>query len=146
MLDGIYVLDLTRMLAGPYTAMMLGDLGAEVIKIEDPRGGDEIRRMGPPFVAGESAYFLSINRNKKSVALDLKDQRGRDAFLRMADRSDVVLDNFRPGVRERLGLGHDALAQRTPRLVTCSLTSFGEEGPLRDHPAFALITQAWSAP
>lgn len=143
MLKGIRVLDLTRMLAGPYTSMLLGDLGAEVIKLE-PLEGDEIRRMGPPFVQGHSAYFFAINRNKKSVALNLRETRARDAFDRLARQSDVMLDNFRPGVLERLGCAHGRMSTLNPKLVMCSITSFGEEGPMRDDPAFDLVVQAWS--
>jgi len=143
MLQGFRVLDLTRMLAGPYATMLLGDLGAEVIKIEPPEG-DEIRRMGPPFVKGESAYFMAVNRNKKSLVLDLRHPRARDAFERLARNADVVIDNFRPGVLARLGLGPARLREVNPRLVVCSLTSFGEEGPMAELPAFDLIVQAWS--
>ena len=143
MLDGIRILDLTRMLAGPYATMILADLGAEVVKVEPP-DGDEIRRMGPPFVRGESAYFLAVNRNKKSVALDLRDPRGRDALLRLATHCDAMIDNFRPGVLDRLGLGVEVLRAANPRLVLCSITSFGEDGPMRDLPAFDLVVQAWS--
>ncbi|KAF0240717.1 MAG: formyl-CoA [Planctomycetota bacterium] len=143
MLKGFRVLDLTRMLAGPYASMILGDLGAEVVKIEPPEG-DEIRKMGPPFVKGESAYFMAVNRNKKSVVLDLRDPAARAAFDRLAANADVVLDNFRPGVMDRLGIGHARLHEVNPRLVLCSLTSFGEEGPMRDLPAFDLVVQAWS--
>ncbi|MBI2933577.1 MAG: CoA transferase [Planctomycetes bacterium] len=143
MLEGIRILDLTRMLAGPYAAMMLGDLGAEVIKIEPPEG-DEIRRMGPPFVRGESAYFLAVNRNKKSVVIDLSKAEGRALFDRLAANADVMIDNFRPGVLARLGCAHERMRALNPKLVLCSITSFGEEGPMRDLPAFDLIVQAWS--
>jgi formyl-CoA transferase/CoA:oxalate CoA-transferase len=142
-LEGVRVLDLTRMLAGPYATMLLADLGAEVIKIEPPEG-DDIRRTGPPFVNGESAYFMAVNRNKKSVVLDLADPRGRDAFDRLARTADVVIDNFRPGVMERLGIAHDRLESLNPRLVLCSITSFGDDGPMRDRPAFDLVIQAWA--
>ncbi|MBI2922352.1 MAG: CoA transferase [Planctomycetes bacterium] len=143
MLQGFRVLDLTRMLAGPYASMILADLGAEVIKIEPPEG-DEIRKMGPPFVKGESAYFMAVNRGKKSVVLDLRDPKAREAFDRLAAEADVVLDNFRPGVMDRLGIGHARLHALNPKLVLCSLTSFGETGPMRDLPAFDLVVQAWS--
>jgi formyl-CoA transferase/CoA:oxalate CoA-transferase len=143
MLDGIRVLDLTRMLAGPYATMILGDLGAEVVKIEPPEG-DDIRRMGPPFVNGESAYFMAVNRNKKSVVLDLRDARGRAAFDRLAASADAMIDNFRPGVLDELGVGHARMAAVNPKLVRCSLSSFGESGPMKDLPAFDLVVQAWS--
>lgn len=142
LLGGIRILDLSRMLAGPYGSMLMADMGAEVIKIEEPNGGDPIRRMGPPFVQGESAYFISINRNKKSVTLDLGTDRGREVFFRLVGVSDVVYDNFRPGVMERLGCDYERLRQRNPRIISCSVSAFGQEGPYRDLPAFDLILQA----
>lgn len=143
MLEGIRVLDLTRMLAGPYATMILADLGAEVIKIEPPEG-DEIRKMGPPFVNGESAYFMAVNRNKKSVVLDLRTPHGVEAFEKLSVAADVMIDNFRPGVLESLGIAHPRMRSLNRRLVCCSLSSFGEEGPMRDLPAFDLVIQAWS--
>src|SRR5881409_1324918 len=140
---GVRVLDLSRMLAGPYGTMLMADLGAEVIKIEDPEGGDPMRRMGPPFLpGGESAYFLSINRNKKSVALDLTEPAGREVFLDLARVADVVWDNFRPGILERLGCQHARLHGLNPRLICCSISAFGQAGPYRDRPAFDLALQA----
>ncbi|MEX0664267.1 MAG: CoA transferase [Acidimicrobiia bacterium] len=141
-LEGLRILDLTRMLAGPYGTLLLGDMGAEIIKIEDPSGGDPIRTMGPPFVDGESAYFLGINRNKRSVAIDLQRSEGRDLFLELVRVSDVVIDNFRVGVMQRLGIDHGACAQVKSDIITCSITGFGEDGPYRDLPAFDLILQA----
>jgi CoA:oxalate CoA-transferase len=142
LLRGIRVLDLTRMLAGPYGTMLLADLGAEVIKVEEP-AGDPIRGMGPPFEPdGRSPYFTAINRNKKSVVLDLRDPRDRDRFLDLVDTADVVIDNFRAGVMDRLGLGPEVLRSRKAALVTCSMTAFGSDGPYRDLPAFDLILQA----
>ncbi|HEX6348268.1 MAG TPA: CoA transferase [Candidatus Dormibacteraeota bacterium] len=141
-LDGVRVVDLTRMLAGPYATMLLADMGAEVIKVEDP-GGDPIRGMGPPFEAdGSSAYFSAINRNKKSVVLDLRTEGDRGRFFELVRTSDVVIDNFRAGVMERLGLTPVALRAVKPELVTCSMTAFGGDGPYRDLPAFDLILQA----
>ena len=141
--DGVRVLDLSRMLAGPYGSMLLADLGAQVIKIEEPDGGDPMRVMGPPFLPdGESAYFLAINRNKKSLALDLTKPEGRDVFLDLAREADVVWENFRPGVMERLGLAYAALAAVNPRLVMCSISAYGQGGPYRDWPAFDLALQA----
>ena len=141
-LAGIRVLDLTRMLAGPYATMLLADMGAEVIKVEDP-AGDPIRGMGPPFEAdGSSACFNAINRNKKSVVLDLRTAAGRAHFFDLVRTADVVIDNFRAGVMERLGLTPDALRAAKPDLVTCSVTAFGGDGPYRDLPAFDLILQA----
>lgn len=127
-LDGIRVLDLTRVLAGPYCTQMLADMGAEIIKVEHPRGGDETRRFGPPFVEGESAYFLSVNHGKRSITVDLKRPEGRDLILEMVARSDLLVENFRPGVLERLGLGPAALLARHPRLVYVSITGFGHSG------------------
>jgi crotonobetainyl-CoA:carnitine CoA-transferase CaiB-like acyl-CoA transferase len=141
--EGVRVLDLSRMLAGPYGSMLLADMGAEVIKVEEPDGGDPMRVMGPPFLPdGESAYFLSINRNKKSVALDLTKPEGRQVFLDLAAEADVVWENFRPGVMERLGLAYAALARVNPRLVMCSISAYGQDGPYRDWPAFDLALQA----
>jgi formyl-CoA transferase/CoA:oxalate CoA-transferase len=142
LLEGVTVLDLTRMLAGPYGALLLADLGAEVIKVEDPVGGDPVRGMGPPFIQGESAYFISINRNKKSLTLDLTTPRGREVFLRLVQKADVVLDNFRPGILERLELDHPTLRRINPRIVACSISGFGQAGPYRSLPAFDLILQA----
>lgn len=143
LLAGVRVLDLSRMLAGPYGSMLLADMGAEVIKIEDPDGGDPMRVMGPPFLPdGESAYFLAINRNKKSVALDLTTAEGRAVFHDLVRRADVVWENFRPGVMERLGCGYAVLAELNPKLVVCSISAYGQDGPYRDWPAFDLALQA----
>ena len=140
-LDGLTVVDLTRALAGPYCTMMLADLGARVIKVETPDGGDDTRGWGPPFYEGESAYFLSINRNKQSLTLNLKDSRGRDLLLRLARRADVLVENFRPGAMDRLGLGYAALHDQVPRLVYCSISGFGQTGPFRERAAYDLIVQ-----
>ncbi|PYM33425.1 MAG: hypothetical protein DME15_11340 [Candidatus Rokuibacteriota bacterium] len=143
LLEGVRVLDLSRMLAGPYGALLLADMGAEVIKIEEPDGGDPIRGMGPPFLPdGESAYFLAINRNKKSVAIDLTKEAGREVFHDLVRRADVVLENFRPGVMERLGCGYAKLWALNQRVVLCSISAYGQEGPYRDWPAFDLALQA----
>ena len=141
--EGVRILDLSRMLAGPYGSMLLADMGAEVIKIEEPDGGDPMRVMGPPFLPdGESAYFLSINRNKKSVAVDLTTPAGRDVFFDLVAHADVVWENFRPGIMERLGCSYAALAAVNPRLVMCSISAYGLDGPYRDWPAFDLALQA----
>ena len=141
--EGVRVLDLSRMLAGPYGSMLLADMGAEVIKVEEPDGGDPMRVMGPPFLPdGDSAYFLAINRNKKSLALDLTKPEGREVFLDLAVEADVVWENFRPGVMERLGLAYAALTAVNPRLVMCSISAYGQDGPYRDWPAFDLALQA----
>ena len=130
-LEGIRVLDLSRMLPGPYCSMMLADLGAEVIKVEEPAVGDPTRRS-PPMVAGQSAPFSQVNRNKKSIAIDLKKPEGRDIFLKLASTADCVLEQFRPGVVDRLGINYAVVAERNPRVVYCSLTGFGQDGPHRD--------------
>ena len=140
-LQGIRVIDLTRVLAGPFCTQSLGDLGAEILKIEPPGGGDETRRF-PPFVAGESHYFLGINRNKKSLVVDLQDDRGKDILRRLVATADVLVENYRPGVMDRLGLGYEALAAVNPRLVYCAISGFGLSGPLRDKPSFDIVTQA----
>ena len=141
--DGVRVLDLSRMLAGPYGSMLLADMGADVVKVEEPGAGDPMRAMGPPFLpGGESAYFLAINRNKKSLALDLATPAGRGVFLELAAQADVVWENFRPYVMSRLGLGYDVLSALNPRLVMCSLSAYGQDGPYRDWPAFDLALQA----
>ncbi len=148
-LNGIRVLDLTRALAGPFCTMMLGDLGADVIKIERPRHGDESRGWGPPFVGepygpylGESAYFLAANRNKRSVTLDLSTPDGQRIARRLAGLSDVLVENFRTGALHRLGLGYEDLAPLTPRLVYCSVSGYGRTGPCADWPGYDLILQA----
>lgn len=139
-LAGVRVLDLTWVLSGPYAAMTLCDLGAEVIKLERPPYGDIARTTGP-FLGDESAYFMSINRGKRSVSLDLRAIEGRDAFLRLVEQVDVVIENFTPGVMDKLGLGYDALAERNPRLIMCSVSGFGQTGPDRALPALDIIVQ-----
>lgn len=143
-LDGITVLDFTRVLSGPYCTMQLGDLGARVIKIEEPRRGDDTRAWGPPFIAGESAYFLSINRNKESVALDLKDARTTPIVDALLARADVVVENFRPATMERLGWGYAAVAARHPRIVYCSISGFGQTGPRRVEAGYDAMMQGES--
>jgi glutaryl-CoA transferase len=142
-LDGIRVLDLTHVLAGPYCTMFLGDLGAEVIKVEQPGVGDDTRGWGPPFTGGESAYFLCVNRNKKSVTIDLKSKEGVGLLGRLAERADVLIENFRPGTMERLGLGEKELRTINPKLIYASLSGFGSDGPMSDAPGYDLIVQAW---
>jgi crotonobetainyl-CoA:carnitine CoA-transferase CaiB-like acyl-CoA transferase len=142
-LDGILVLDLSRVLAGPFCTMMLGDLGARVVKVEHPQGGDITRGWGPPFdEEGESAYYLSINRNKESIVLDLSTEEGRKSVEILAGRADVLVENFPPDVLERLGVSIDALRRRNPRLITASITGFGRTGPERDTTGFDLLAQA----
>lgn len=141
-LSDVRILDLSRMLSGPFASMMLADLGAEVIKIEDPDGGDKTRTMGPKLSEGQSAYFLSINRNKKSLTLDLRKERAREVFYELVKMTDVVLDNFRPGVLERLGCDYEKLKPINPKILSCSISSFGHTGPDKDLPGFDLIFQA----
>ncbi|MEI6239479.1 MAG: CoA transferase [Planctomycetia bacterium] len=143
-LHGIKVLDLTRVLAGPFCTMVLADLGADVVKVERPDGGDDGRHFGPFLPSGESGYFASVNRGKRSIALDLKDATDRDTFLALADKSDVLVENFRPGTMERLGFGSAALRSRNPGLIYTSVTGFGRTGPDADQAAYDVIVQARS--
>jgi crotonobetainyl-CoA:carnitine CoA-transferase CaiB-like acyl-CoA transferase len=141
-LEGIRVLDFSRVLSGPYCAMVMGDLGADVVKIERDGKGDDLRGWGPPFMPdGESTYFLSVNRNKRSIVLDLKNASGRALALRLAQASDVVLENFRSGVMESLGLGYEQLRAHNPGLVYCSITGYGNTGPLADRAGYDVIAQ-----
>src|SRR5919106_3376551 len=142
-LNGVRILDLTRVLAGPYCTMFLGDLGAEVVKVEQPGIGDDTRGWGPPFTGGESAYFLCINRNKKSITVDLKADEGRDLVRRLAGSADVLIENFRPGTMERVGLGEENLRSLNPKLIYASLSGFGADGPMSEVPGYDLIVQAW---
>lgn len=142
-LDGVRVVDLSRVLAGPYCTMMLADLGAGVVKIERPGDGDETRTWGPPYAGGEAAYFLSVNRSKRSVAVDLKQPEGRALVLDLCARADIVLENFRPGAAERLGLDAAAVHDRNPAVVYCSITGFGRHGS-RDRPGYDFVVQAES--
>jgi crotonobetainyl-CoA:carnitine CoA-transferase CaiB-like acyl-CoA transferase len=142
-LAGVRVVDLSRVLAGPYATMTLADLGADVVKIEHPVGGDETRSWGPPFVGGESAYYLSVNRGKRSVALDLKDPEGLELALELCARADVVVENFRPGGAARLGIDYDAVRARRPDSVYCAISGFGRREP-RDRPGYDFVVQAES--
>lgn len=143
-LGDILVLDFTRAVAGPFCTMMLGDLGARVIKIEEPKQGDETRDWGPPFVGDAAAYFLTMNRNKESVALDLKSEDDLKLVRAIAAKADVVVENFRPGVMDRLGIGYKTLSAANPRLVFASVSGFGSDGPDRDKPGYDMIVQAMS--
>jgi len=140
-LEGIRVVDLTRFMAGPFGTAMLGDYGADILKIEPPGEGDGARAWGPPFVEGESIYFLSVNRNKRSLTLNLRHPEGVALFLQLMHRADVVIENFTPGTMSRLGIGDDVLRARNPRLIYCAISGFGQTGPYRDRPAFDLILQ-----
>jgi crotonobetainyl-CoA:carnitine CoA-transferase CaiB-like acyl-CoA transferase len=143
-LGDITVLDLSHALAGPFASTMLGDYGAEVIKIEAPRGGDMARSWGPPFYGDESAYFVNLNRNKRSVALDLKQAAGRELFFRLLDKADVVIENLRVGTVQKLGIDYARCRERNPRVVYCSISGFGQDGPYRDRAALDLVVQAES--
>jgi crotonobetainyl-CoA:carnitine CoA-transferase CaiB-like acyl-CoA transferase len=138
------VLDFTQHMAGPFCTMLLADMGAEVVKVEKPDGGDDIRRAGPPFIKGESAAFLGINRNKRSIVLDLKSEDGVAIVRRMAERADILVQNMRPGAMERLGLGYDDLRELNPSLIYCSISGFGATGPDKDRPGFDLVAQGMS--
>jgi formyl-CoA transferase/CoA:oxalate CoA-transferase len=141
-LSGFTVVDLTRVLSGPYCTMVLADLGARVIKVEHPGKGDDTRHWGPPFIGRESAYFLSINRNKESVTCDFKPADGRAVLERLVERADVFVENFRPGTIERAGFGWDALHQRFPRLVYASISGYGQTGPRRAEAGYDAVMQA----
>jgi crotonobetainyl-CoA:carnitine CoA-transferase CaiB-like acyl-CoA transferase len=141
-LDGLTVLDLTRVLSGPYCTMLLGDMGARVIKVEQPGKGDDTRAWGPPFLEGESAYFLSINRNKESVTLDFKHPEGRGVLDRLIAKADVLVENFRPGTLAKMGLDYASLAAAHPRLIYCSISGFGQTGPRRTEPGYDAVMQA----
>lgn len=148
-LEGLRVLDITRALAGPYCCMMLGDFGADVIKVELPGRGDESRNWGPPFVGdpyeiypGESAYFMAINRNKRSITVNLKSSEGQEIIKRIAGKSDVLVENYRTGTLEKMGLGYEDLRALNPRLIYCSISGYGRTGPYADRPGYDFIIQA----
>ena len=141
-LSGIRVLDLSRILAGPYCTMLLGDLGAEVIKVERPGTGDDTRTWGPPFAGGESAYYLCCNRNKRSITIDLKSPRGVELVQELAKVSDVLVENFTPGLMQRFGLDYETLGELNPRLVYCSISAYGQDGPYRDRPGYDMVLSA----
>lgn len=140
-LAGVKVLDISRVVAGPYCTMLLGDLGAEIIKVEMPVKGDETRAWGPPFVEGESTYYLSINRNKKSITVDMKSEKGREILLKLAAECDVIIENFLPGTTKRLGLDYESVRKVKPDIIYCSISGFGQDGPFQSFPAFDLMMQ-----
>ncbi|HUU35394.1 MAG TPA: CoA transferase [Vicinamibacterales bacterium] len=141
-LSGITVLDFTRVLSGPYCTMALADLGARVIKLEHPGRGDDTRRWGPPFLGDESAYFLSVNRNKESIAIDFKSPGGREVVARLIAKADVVVENFRPGTLDGLGLDAATVRAERPELIYCSISGYGQTGPRRDEPGYDAVMQA----
>ena len=141
-LDGILVIDLSRVLAGPYCTMELADMGATVVKIEIPGSGDDTRAYGPPFLNGESTYFMSVNRNKKSLTLNLKHARGKEILRQLLQKGDVLVENFRPGTLDGLGFGYDAVHTLNPKLIYCSISGFGQTGPYAQRPGYDLIAQA----
>ena len=143
-LEDIFVLDLSRILAGPVCTMMMADMGATVVKVEPPPHGDDTRLWGPPFVNGTSTYFLSINRNKRSLGLDIKSPEGRDILWKLIDRADVLVENFRPGVLAKLGFGYEDVSRRNGRLVYCSVSGFGQTGPYRDRAGYDVVAQGES--
>lgn len=143
-LDGIRVLDLSRVVSGPFTTMQLADMGADVIKVEEPKLGDDTRAFGPPFVGGESAYFLSVNRGKRSLALNLKHARALPIIKTLVERCDIIIENFRPGAADRLGLDYKTVSEWNPRIVYCSISGFGSDGPERDRPGYDLVVQGAS--
>jgi len=143
-LDDLLIVDLSRILSGPVCTMLLADMGAQVIKIEPPPLGDDSRQWGPPFIGGISTYFLSINRNKKSLGLNLKAEDGRRILWKLIEKADVLIENFRPGVLDKLGFGYEAVRKVNPRTVYCSISGFGHTGPYRDRPAYDVIAQGES--
>ena len=140
-LNGIKVLDLTRVLSGPFCSMILGDMGAEIVKIERPDKGDDSREVGP-FVNGESTYFMSINRNKKSLAVDLRTEEGHEIFNGLVRDADVIIENYKPGTMEKLGISYDDVIKIKPDIIYCSISGYGQTGPMREKPAYDAVIQA----
>ena len=142
-LDGVTVLDCTQVMAGPFCTLLLGDMGADVIKVERPEG-DDVRRQGPPWIAGRAASFLAINRNKRSIVLNLRTDEGKEVFRKLAQRADVVAENFRPGAMDKLGLGHKQLLELKPSLIYAAISGFGQTGPYSQRKGFDLVAQGMS--
>ncbi len=142
-LNSVVVLDLSRVLSGPYCSMMLADMGAKVWKVEPP-SGDESRELGPPFIEKEAAYYLSVNRNKLDICVDITHKEGLEVILKMADRSDVFIENFRPDIKDKLGIGYEVISKRNPRIIYCSISAFGQDGPYRNLPGLDNIFQGMS--
>ena len=143
-LKGYKVIDLTQALAGPYCSMVLADLGADVLKVERPKKGDDARHMGPPFIEGESAAFLAVNRNKKSISLNLQSEEGVDVFKRLTQEADVIIENFRPGVVDRLGIDYESIKELNEKIIYCSISGFGQTGSYKNKGGFDIIAQAFS--
>ncbi|MFD4929327.1 CaiB/BaiF CoA transferase family protein [Peribacillus butanolivorans] len=143
-LDGVRIIDVSRVLAGPFCSMILGDLGADVIKIEHHESGDETRGWGPPFAQGESAYYLCANRNKQSMTLNLKSEKGKEIFRKLVSSGDIVVQNFKTGTLEKMGIGYEELKEFNPQLIMASITGFGLTGPYKDLPGYDYIIQAMS--
>ena len=144
-LAGLRVIDLTRVLSGPFCTMTLGDMGAEVIKVEHPTGGDDTRSFAPPYQGDQSAYFLSVNRNKKSLTLNLKDDTAKEVLWQLIETADIIVENFRPGAAKRLGFGYDDVAARRPEMIYATISGFGDTGPEATRPGYDLIVQGESA-
>src|SRR5262249_48428059 len=143
-LDDLFVVDLSRILSGPVCTMLLADMGARVVKVEPSPSGDDSRQWGPPFIDGISTYFLSVNRNKKSIGLNLKAAAGRQILWKLIEGADVLVENFRPGVLAKLGFDYESVAKKNPRIVYCSISGFGQTGPYRDRPGYDVIAKGES--
>src|SRR6187399_1214716 len=143
-LDDMFVVDLSRILSGPVCTMLLADMGAQIIKVEPPPWGDDSRKWGPPFVGGMSTYFQSVNRNKKSLGLNLQSEAGRQILWKLIERADILIENFKPGVLDRLGFGYEAVSKRRPEIVYCSISGFGQTGPYRTRPGYDVVAQGES--
>src|SRR5690606_14337148 len=143
-LEGVRVLDLSRVLTGPFCTMQLADMGAEIIKAENPDGGDDTRHFKPPEAGGAAHYFLAVNRSKRSIALDIRTERGQEIIHGLAAQCDVLIENFRVGVMRRFGLDYASMRERHPHLIYCSISAYGQEGPMSDRPGFDPVLQAES--
>lgn len=143
-LEGLKVIDLSTFMSGPYMSMVLGDLGAEIIKIEQPENGDSSRQIPPYFHEGESLYYISLNRNKKSLSLNLNSTKGKDIFYKLIETADIVIENYRPGITKKLGIDYEQVKKINPKIIYCSITAYGPEGPYGNRPAYDLIVQALS--
>src|SRR5699024_9504795 len=140
-LEDVKIIDLTRLLSGPYATMMLSDLGAEVIKVET-KTGDDSRHFGPPFIGDWSTYFISVNRNKRSISLNLKEKKGKEVFLKLIKDADVVVENFKPGTMDRLGLSYEVLKSKNPSIILASISGFGQKGKYSKKPGYDVLAQA----